>query len=42
VFVADGRRDVVNCGPGDDTVQADRFDILLGCERVRYGGVPLR
>ncbi len=31
----DGRRDVVDCGPGRDTVTADRFDVLRGCERRR-------
>jgi len=32
IDVADGRRDVVFCGPGNDTVKADRFDVLHGCE----------
>jgi uncharacterized repeat protein (TIGR01451 family) len=33
IFVADGSRDVVICGPGFDRVQADRRDRLRGCER---------
>jgi Ca2+-binding RTX toxin-like protein len=31
----DGRRDIVDCGPGRDTVRADRVDRLIGCERRR-------
>lgn len=31
----DGRRDVVNCGPGRDRVRADKADRLHACERVR-------
>jgi predicted acyl esterase len=31
----DGRRDVVRCGPGDDTAIVDRRDRVRGCERVR-------
>ena len=27
-------RDTVNCGRGNDTVRADRFDRLRGCENV--------
>ena len=30
-------RDRVNCGPGEDTVRADRFDLLRGCETVDAG-----
>jgi hypothetical protein len=30
--VADGWRDVVNCGAGTDTVKADQLDVLRGCE----------
>jgi WD40-like Beta Propeller Repeat len=30
----DGRRDLVRCGPGRDTVFADRRDVVRGCERV--------
>ncbi len=36
IFAADGRREVIDCGPGIDTVIADRSDVLLHCERVRY------
>jgi hypothetical protein len=28
----DSVRDRVRCGPGDDEVEADRDDILIGCE----------
>ena len=37
----DGHRDVVSCGPGTDTVVADRSDSVAGdCEQVtRIGGV---
>jgi WD40 repeat protein len=34
VRVADGHTDRVNCGPGRDTVWADRHDELTGCEIV--------
>jgi uncharacterized repeat protein (TIGR01451 family) len=30
----DGSRDVIECGPGDDSVTADRSDRLRGCEHV--------
>jgi Ca2+-binding RTX toxin-like protein len=33
--VRDGKRDRVDCGPGKDTVSADRRDVLRHCERVR-------
>ncbi len=39
VDVANGRRDVVNCGTGRrDRARADRFDRLQGCERVKRVG----
>jgi Ca2+-binding RTX toxin-like protein len=31
----DGRRDVVDCGPGRDTAYVDRLDRVSGCETVR-------
>jgi hypothetical protein len=34
VQVRDGLPDVVDCGPGTDTVVADRADALAGCEHV--------
>jgi len=34
ISVRDGRRDVVNCGGGNDRVTADRFDVLRHCESV--------
>jgi Ca2+-binding RTX toxin-like protein len=33
--VRDGKRDRVDCGPGKDTVSADKRDVLRHCERVR-------
>lgn len=30
----DGRREIVSCGPGRDTVIADRVDVLRNCENV--------
>ena len=33
-----GERDRVLCGTGRDSVRADRFDRLNGCERVSIGG----
>jgi Ca2+-binding RTX toxin-like protein len=30
----DGRRDVVDCGPGRDVAYVDRIDRVSGCERV--------
>lgn len=32
IAARDGRRDRVRCGPGRDTVTADRFDVLIRCE----------
>ena len=40
VDVRDGERDRVRCGPGRDTVKADRFNALIGCELVNR--VPAR
>ena len=37
----DGRRELVDCGPGQDTVQADGFDALIGCERGQIAGARL-
>ena len=37
LHTADGRRDVVGCGEGIDTVYADRVDSTSGCERIRRG-----
>jgi len=33
----DGRRDIVDCGPGRDTAVVDRRDAVRGCEIVRRG-----
>lgn len=35
ILTRDGGRDVIYCGAGIDTVIADRFDTLRGCEHVR-------
>jgi Ca2+-binding RTX toxin-like protein len=35
VSARDGRRDLVDCGPGRDVAQVDRFDRVTGCEIVR-------
>jgi RTX calcium-binding nonapeptide repeat (4 copies) len=42
VAANDGRRDVIDCGPGDDRVVADRRDVLRHCEHVfvRRPGPP--
>lgn len=34
ISVADGIGDSVECGPGEDTVDADQFDQLANCEHV--------
>lgn len=34
VWARDGERDLVRCGPGRDTVLADRRDVVRGCERI--------
>ena len=34
IAARDGFGDVVECGPGNDTVTADRADVLSGCENV--------
>ena len=36
ILAADGRREVIDCGSGRDTVSADRSDVLVHCEVVRY------
>jgi hypothetical protein len=36
ILAADGRREVIDCGSGRDTVRADRSDVLVHCEVVRY------
>jgi Ca2+-binding RTX toxin-like protein len=33
--VRDGKRDRVDCGPGKDSVTADKRDVLRHCERIR-------
>ena len=35
ISARDGFGDVVECGPGTDTVTADRVDVLSGCENVK-------
>jgi arylsulfatase A-like enzyme len=35
IYARDGRRDVIGCGTGDDTVLADRVDVVSACETVR-------
>jgi len=35
IIARDGSRDRIRCGPGRDTVKADRKDRARGCERVR-------
>jgi hypothetical protein len=41
VDTANGRPDVVHCGPGRDLAIADRNDRLAGCERKRFLRSPL-
>ncbi len=36
INVANGKRDVVDCGPGFDTVKADKIDALRNCERREF------
>lgn len=36
----DGTAEVVDCGGGSDTAEADRADLLLGCERASIAGPP--
>ena len=33
ILAQDGRRDEIDCGPGQDVVQSDRADVLRGFER---------
>jgi dipeptidyl aminopeptidase/acylaminoacyl peptidase len=36
IFASDGERDSIDCGPGKDTVLADRLDVVAAnCEQVR-------
>ena len=41
VETANGRRDLVHCGPGADMAIADREDRLAGCEKKRYLRSPV-
>jgi Ca2+-binding RTX toxin-like protein len=41
VHTADGQRDVVTCGRGNDTVEADKLDKLSGCEHVTRVNIQL-
>ena len=34
ILAADGDRDLIDCGPADDYVVADPFDVLRNCEHV--------
>jgi hypothetical protein len=34
IYANDGERDVIDCGPGDDRVRADKLDLLRHCEHV--------
>jgi Ca2+-binding RTX toxin-like protein len=34
IYGNDGQRDVIDCGPGDDRVRADKIDVLHHCEHV--------
>jgi hypothetical protein len=34
ISAADGKKDSVNCGPGNDHATADKKDKLRGCEHV--------
>jgi Ca2+-binding RTX toxin-like protein len=41
IFTDDGKRDVINCGPGRDEAVVDQFDILReGCEHVTVEDTP--
>jgi Ca2+-binding RTX toxin-like protein len=35
IIANDGERDVIDCGPGYDSVRADSLDVLTNCEHVR-------
>jgi RTX calcium-binding nonapeptide repeat (4 copies) len=41
IDVANGHRDTVRCGPGRDSVRADRVDVLKACEHRRRLSSPL-
>jgi hypothetical protein len=36
IVAKDGERDLIDCGPGNDTVRADHLDLLHNCEHVTY------
>ena len=38
IYAADGRGESVDCGDGQDTLRADRYDRPRGCEHVRVVG----
>ena len=37
LFAVDGRRDVVDCGPGQDRAEVDPSDVVRGCETADRG-----
>jgi Ca2+-binding RTX toxin-like protein len=41
IRVKDKKRDRVECGPGRDTIYADKVDSLLGCEDVHTRGARI-
>jgi hypothetical protein len=38
VIANDGQRDVIDCGPGDDSARVDRVDVVRNCEHVTVAG----
>jgi len=35
IVSVDGQPDRVDCGPGEDSITTDRFDVLRNCETRR-------
>jgi hypothetical protein len=38
IYAADGERDVIDCGPGNDRAVVDAVDIVKNCEMVQIAG----
>ena len=40
IYAADGERDVIDCGTGQDRAVVDKIDVVKNCEVVTTGAVP--
>jgi hypothetical protein len=40
IYAADGERDIVDCGDGNDRAVVDSVDVVKNCELVQSGSAP--